>query len=130
VDESLVLWLGLELVMDELDLDGLHRADHKNGLGNTGTKTGEEVPAGGDLVVRIREGRPELLVSEEADGSLGNGANEEGGESSIESKEAALPCGDPDNIHGALVSGVKLELSLDVLKGHRHTDLNSSSQTA
>ena len=42
MEEALVLWVGLCLVVDELDLNGLHWTDDENGFAHAGSKASQE----------------------------------------------------------------------------------------
>lgn len=45
MEESLELWVGTSLVVDEFDFDSLHGRDGEDGLRHTGTQTAQQPAA-------------------------------------------------------------------------------------
>ena len=53
MEEAAVLWVGLGLVIDELDLDGFHGTHYQDGLRNACSQTTEQRPALGQVALLV-----------------------------------------------------------------------------
>ena len=88
--ESLEPRLGRPLVVDELDLDSLHRGDDEDGLRDAGPEAAQQPRTGSQGPLLVGHALPERLERPEADGRLGDGAVQEDGEATVEAAHSTL----------------------------------------
>lgn len=66
MSEALELRISTSLIVDELDLDGLHRRDSKNGFKDTRSETSQKLSGSTQVTFRIDQVKLNLFEASEA----------------------------------------------------------------
>ncbi len=133
VEESPVPWVGGPLIVDELDLNGLHGGDGEDCLAHSGAQPAQQSCAGREHAVVVSHVLLEELEGSESDSWLGDGSVDEDGEAAVESERAALPHSLLGAVRDSLVAAnllVQLQLRLDILGRVGDADLDAAGDAA
>lgn len=129
VEEAAESGVGGLLVVDELDLDGLHGRHGEDGLADAGAEAAEHAVDGGEVAALVHRAGLEVLEAAEAEGGLGDGAVDEDGEAAVQAAHALLRHRLPHAVQRPVEARlgrplVQLQLRLHELRRVRDADLD------
>jgi hypothetical protein len=137
VKEAAVLWDCLRLVVDKPDLDRLHGANDKDGLGDACAQSAHQglERTQARLLGPLQRLRFEELERRKADGRLWDGKVQQRRQPAVQSKDAVIANRERGAVEDAAVfrggrALVELELCLDILCGIGDANLNAARYAA